>query len=654
MVDVRRRADGVRAGRTASDLELLRRFEPILRFTQGELYLPTDVDRYVKSSSLWVHHRDGREEELLAEGQVTLENLAAARDLPPGSVEHLRFVGPASLRSEMGRALRERNLGSRARRRGWVPGPARLARVGLLSRVVDAGYALTLLGRGRVPTAVAARAERKAKALDAGGEVYAYYGRVIRDGGWIGLQYWYFYRYDDWRSSFGGGNDHEADWETISVYLYRSEDGRLTPRWAVFSCHEIVGGDLRRRWDDAGQLHRIGDHPIAYVGAGSHANYFQPGEYLIEVEVPPLKRLAGLIQSVREFWQKAVRRGSTAGPGVRNVLTIPFVEYARGDGPSIGPGQDHPWHAVLVDPPPDWLAAFRGLWGLYAHDPTGGENAPAGPMFNRDGTPRGAWYDPLTYAGLNLLLPPPQEKRQLAAEQRRLRRRQRQLDLEIETRRNGLQARGTARLAYGGFPGLQREAQALDQTLAAEAAAVKALRRERAQNAAVAAALQRRLARLRRGVEDPPRSHIHLLQTPSTTEELRFARLTEFWSAITIGLLVIGFILIVRFAPGWLLAGGLMLLVAVALIESILRGTYAVVIRNVTIGLAALALLLLIYEYFGTILISVMVIGVMLLTLQNLREALAPAGRRRGKSMAGHARRGAVGQGGIDGFDQPG
>jgi hypothetical protein len=70
------------------------------------------------------------------------------------------------------------------------------------------------------------------------------------------------------------------------------------------------------------------------------------------------------------------------------------------------------------------------------------------------------------------------------------------------------------------------------------------------------------------------------------------------------------------------------LLVSVALIESILRGTYAQVIRNITLGLAVLALLLVVYEYFGTILIGILVVGVLVLTLQNLREALAPAGGR--------------------------
>jgi hypothetical protein len=608
------------------DLELLRRYEPILRFTDGELYFPTDVDRYVESSSLWLNHADGRDEPLLEEGRLSLDELAEPRSVPPGAVEHMRFVGPASLRAEMRRALRERTFGGRARHRGWVPGQARLARVGLLSRVVDAGFALTLLGRGRVPAAVAAQAERKTRALDASGERFVYYARVFRDGGWVGLQYWYFYRYDDWRTSFEGLNDHEADWESITVYLYEA-GGRLRPRWVVFSCHEAVGGDLRRRWDDAEDLERVGNHPVAYVGAGSHAHYFRRGEYLIEAEVPPLKRLAGALRSAQAAWERVVRRASAA-ESLSNVLAIPFVEYARGDGLSIGPGQDRYWQPVLLEPPPAWLTGYRGLWGLFVRDPMRGENAPAGPMFNRDGTPRGAWYDPLTYSGLNVVLPPPRERTALAAEARRLHRRKQELDLAIEDGARALHRRAAPRPTYDGSSGLAREAAALDGSLAVDAAALKALRRERSQLDVLAANVDRRLARLRRGVEDPPQAHLRRRQLPSTRDELRFVRLTEFWSAITIGLLVIGFLLLVRFAPDWVLAGGLILLVSVALIESILRGTYAQVIRNITLGLAVLALLLVVYEYFGTILIGILVVGVLVLTLQNLREALAPAGGR--------------------------
>ncbi|HQZ85830.1 MAG TPA: hypothetical protein PLB21_09440, partial [Actinomycetota bacterium] len=40
------------AGDELSDLALLRRFEPVIKYTQGELFLPGDVNDYVGSASL--------------------------------------------------------------------------------------------------------------------------------------------------------------------------------------------------------------------------------------------------------------------------------------------------------------------------------------------------------------------------------------------------------------------------------------------------------------------------------------------------------------------------------------------------------------------------------------------------------------------------
>src|SRR5690606_9128646 len=81
---------------------------------------------------------------------------------------------------------------------------------------------------------------------------------------------------------------------------------------------------------------------------------------------------------------------------------VPFVDYARGDGLSLGPGQAVAWdEPCLLEPAPEWVLRYRGLWGLYARDPLSGENATAGPRYNRNGTVRRAWYDPRGWAGLN-------------------------------------------------------------------------------------------------------------------------------------------------------------------------------------------------------------------------------------------------------------
>jgi len=42
-----------RAGDAAEDLRLLRRYEPVLRFTRGELFLPMSVPAYLERCGLW-------------------------------------------------------------------------------------------------------------------------------------------------------------------------------------------------------------------------------------------------------------------------------------------------------------------------------------------------------------------------------------------------------------------------------------------------------------------------------------------------------------------------------------------------------------------------------------------------------------------------
>lgn len=75
-----------------SDLDLLRRLEPVLHFTQGEQFFPTDVDRYVRKCSLWAHYPDGRDEQLVKEGDLSMDRLAEPRPAQFGTVHYLRFI----------------------------------------------------------------------------------------------------------------------------------------------------------------------------------------------------------------------------------------------------------------------------------------------------------------------------------------------------------------------------------------------------------------------------------------------------------------------------------------------------------------------------------------------------------------------------------
>ena len=67
----------------------------------------------------------------------------------------------------------------------------------------------------------------------------------------------------------------------------------------------------------------------------------------------------------------------------------PSVPGTRGSG---GP--------ELIDDDTPWAWGFHGLWGLDTHDSFGGERAPAGPRYERQGGVRRSWADPLGWAGL--------------------------------------------------------------------------------------------------------------------------------------------------------------------------------------------------------------------------------------------------------------
>jgi hypothetical protein len=113
----------------------------------------------------------------------------------------------------------------------------------------------------------------------------AVYGRVVRTDDFVVLQYWLFY-YDNplilpttpvgtfWQS-------HEADWELVNVILDTDEQ----PVEAAYSQH--CSGE-RRPWTDVAKWPSDSTHPVAYVGLGSHANYFAPGSGpLGEIPISP-------------------------------------------------------------------------------------------------------------------------------------------------------------------------------------------------------------------------------------------------------------------------------------------------------------------------------------------------------------------------------
>lgn len=628
---------------TAMDRALLQRFEPVVRYTRGERFFPMRVEPYVAECSLW-KQRPGHEAELvIPERELTMAKLAQPRLAEFGTVHFLKFITPlnlAELASYRLQKLQEDLTQPSSSRDVFRAGRGRLARVGYGSRFVDALFQLSLLARGRVPgdTAAAAvlayeqlMAERQAQ-LPGADSRYHYYGRVVHENSWIVLQYWFFYAYNNWRSGFYGANDHEADWEMIAIYLYE-EGGEVRPKWVAYSAHDYQGDDLRRRWDDP-ELEREGEHPVIYAGAGSHAGHFAPGEYLTELELPFLAPLASASEAVQEFWRKRLRQqwqqseqhgaGQPPAESSFNIFRIPFVDYARGDGIAIGPGTGNPWgEPGLLEPAPGWVLYYRGLWGLYTRDPFSGENAPAGPMYERDGTVRKSWYDPLGWAGLDKV-PPPDEALPIVLRRRAaLEARRHELAAQIETLSEKLVGLGVEARAMRDQPHMEATYQQhaeLVETLGAE---LDTLRAEYAADKALLEALNLHAGQLRAGQQGPARAHIRRPLRPLSEESLRFGRFAEVWAAISIGFLLLAFVSLALFAPQYLMWGLVALLSVFFFVEASFRRQLPRLVSSFTVALAVVAALVLLYEFFWTVVVGAVLTTGAYLMWENLRELWA-------------------------------
>jgi hypothetical protein len=597
---------------SASDLDLLRRFEPVLHFTRGEKFYPTDVETYVRESSLWQHGPDGRDKQLVPEGELDIEKLVEPRPADFGAVQYLRFIEPLSL-SEAAHALAEQARLSIGSDNVFHAGLGRLARGGLFPRILDALFSASFLLRGSVPTALAAAAELAYRNMYRPEEPFPYYGRVVRHNDWTVLQYWYFYCYNDWRSAYNGVNDHEADWEHITIYLYE-QDGQLIPEWLSFSSHDYQGDDLRRRWDDASEIDFVDGHPVAYVAAGSHACYFRKGEYMAQVKLDLPDWIHTTFDIFSKLWVNAL------GQPPFNPFRIPFVEFVRGDGFAIGAHQNAAWSPALIDENTPWVNQYRGLWGLFARDPISGENAPAGPMYNRDGSPRGSWYDPLGFCGLEKVPPSPKAIPMLEENRQKIINRQRELEQEIPQKARELQILGAKIDSTQGNPHLAKQNASLEAAKDTLQEQVRATRREFSENTALLQSITERLDRLKQGLKDDPHAHIRRLTAPVMIKQIRFERVAQTWAAVSLSLLLLAVVGLMLFSPNYLGAGLAIILISVLIIDGILRAAFVETLRFVTILLAIFSALILLFHFWYWVLIGLLLVTSIWLMAQRLRE----------------------------------
>jgi hypothetical protein len=411
---------------------------------------------------------------------------------------------------------------------------------------------------------------------------FPYYGRVVREGGYLCLQYWFFYAMNDWRSTFHGINDHEADWELAVVYLAERSGERPQPAWVAFSSHDYRGDDLRRRWDDPG-LTREGDHAVLFAGAGSHSGAFVPGDYVVRVDPPALRAALGFLRGMLQLSRRRHSAERETGFG------IPFVDYARGDGVGIGPGHDASWSPVPIDEETPWVRDYTGLWGLDTQDRFGGERAPAGPRYDRDGSVRTAWASPAGWAGLLKIPPRIDEVAALLAERvTSLESELAELDASIEAElRTVRRLRAGARSLDGYAP-----ARTLAQARWADVAKQEAALQERiARRTRLSEERRAHLSTLNQPLApEPPHAHIRRPHAPLGEAPDERQRVLKLWSRISIPLLL-GCIVVALTAPPLATVTTIALIAAVfPAVEAVARGRFVSLLINVSLLVGALAL----------------------------------------------------------------
>jgi len=371
-----------------SRLQLARRYEPVLVFSKDgqdreENFFPMAVEHYVSRCRL---HRRGEGPVEVPEG-LSLETLGRMPSRQSKEY-YLTYVADELVSHSPSLMERLRNGGLALYSVGGEiephllvePGPAvasaaqdpALERRAVESAPPSEDVVFALPG-GEMPEATAAEVDflitdsqqLPASVRDKAVEHYepyrdlaayppVYYYHVMHNRGYVVIQYWFFYAYNDWGTSHDGINDHEGDWE--AVYVFLQED---RPAYVAFSAH--VGSPEWHEWEDPAMKKRYRNHPVAYVGCGSHANYFRQGAH----PIPP--------------------------------LTV--KDYAEGNSAvAIGPGTGAAWGRPVDLERQRWALNYAGNWGaLVKRWGTGwlapGSQAPDGPVWHLP-----QWETPVAWA----------------------------------------------------------------------------------------------------------------------------------------------------------------------------------------------------------------------------------------------------------------
>ena len=234
---------------------------------------------------------------------------------------------------------------------------------------------------------------------------------------------------------------------------------------------------------------------------------------------------------------------------------------------------------------------------------------------------RRAWYDPLGWAGLDKV--PPSDETLTRLQERRTELDARRAELAAISQKSlELTGLGVEAAAMRGRPHLKKQHATHQEKITALSNELDQLRAQLASDEALLEAMDLYGQQLQAGERGPARAHLHRAHRPASDDELRLSRLAEMWAAISIGLMMVGFVGLILFSRQHLILGLVAVVSLIVFIESGFRGQLSRLIASVTIGLAVVAALVILFEFFWLVVVLAVLMAGGYIMWENLRELL--------------------------------
>ena len=146
------------------------------------------------------------------------------------------------------------------------------------------------------------------------------------------------------------------------------------------------------------------------------------------------------------------------------------------------------------------------------------------------------------------------------------------------------------------------------------------IRAEQAVGQALIESLQGYAAELQAGQRAPARAHIQRAHQPASSHDLRVSRLAELWAAGSIGLMLLALVSLLVLRHEFLFQGLAAFLALFLFLEAAFRRRLSRLVTSVTLALAVITVLVLLFEFFWQILIAVVLATGLFILWDNLRE----------------------------------